>query len=97
MKHFKNFEYSKYLIKSLMIALDSEGQSLDAIRSSHVRKTTIEKYLSVCLFITTILQESPCENDKDLLSSLLLKYRASCDAVNKAIETLQELNYRGKD
>jgi hypothetical protein len=100
-KHFRrNASYTPLLAQALRFVLDSQEQTLDTVQDSFVRRSSVGKYILVCLLLTEVtspLRESVESDKESVTANLLMRYQVSCDAIHKAVQALQEWYYPGKE
>ena len=91
-KHFRRkTTYLPLLAQSLRFVLDAQEQTLDTVQDSFVRRSSVEKYILVCLLLTEVtapLRESVVSDKENVTANLLMRYQVSCDAIHKGVQAL---------
>jgi len=91
-KHFRRKgAYIPLLAQALRFVLDAQEQTLETVQDSFVRRSSVEKYMLVCLLLTEVMSplRQSAESDKEtLVANLLMRYQVSCDAIHKAVQSL---------
>ena len=98
-KHFRESGKQSLLNRSLRVVLDATSDiRLETIQDSFVRRSSIEKYLAVGLLLSEVLaplSSQTLQSVEDTHASLFYRFQVVSDALNKAVQALQEWAYPG--